>query len=250
MPQLPSAMQDRDDISRFIIHLTRDDRGTFGDGGSPARENFVKILDAKEIYAIRPHCLHGRKLPDEFEHLFCVSCFTECPLSQIEKMVRPMRRQIQLEAYGLVFEREFVMENGGHPATYFNGYIDNDPVREAYDLLFNDAMKNRFIGRRWKMLPFVNTMQNGYDFAWEREWRIRGSLPFELTDVKFAIVPEDVDLEIKKKLGALAIPMYTPGWNMERTMLEAANQQRRVKRLAAPPKPLVKPAKPINLGLR
>lgn len=82
------------------------------------------------------------------------------------------------------------------------------------------------------MLPFINTMQNGYDFAWEREWRINGPLSFELSNLQFCIVPDNVDLSVKKKLAKLAIPMFSPGWDMERMMLESAKQQRRVMRMA------------------
>lgn len=238
MTNRPEVTEHREDISRYMVHLTRDDTDQ---NGGPARDNFLGILASETIAAYRPHCLHASQLPDVHRKKFNVACFTECPLSQIQHMVGWMPgRKIQLEPFGFVFRREFLMERNAQPVTYINTYGDDKGVREAYDAIFETALKMKFTGSKWKVLPFLSAMHERYDFGWEREWRHRGPLSFEISDIVCAVVPDDVDLEIKKKLAHLAIPMYSPGWNVERLIDESGRQQRRVKRLALPPKPAVK----------
>jgi hypothetical protein len=55
------AISGREDISRFIVHLTRDDRDDFSDGAS-ARRNLPDILEEQTIRALRPHCLFNPKI--------------------------------------------------------------------------------------------------------------------------------------------------------------------------------------------
>jgi hypothetical protein len=234
MMRWPQVMEYRKDISRFMVHLTRDDRGT-DENGATARDNFLNILASRTIGAYRPHCLHTKRLPDAHRSKFKVACFTECPLSQIEHMAGSIPgRQISLEPWGFVFHREFLIEMNAQPVTYINSYGSDQSVRDAYDAIFESSLKMDFAGSKWKVLPFVSAMHDGCDFAWEREWRRRGSLSFEISDIVCAVVPDDVDLEVKKKLAASAIPMYSPGWNLERMIEESGRQQRRVQRLASP----------------
>jgi hypothetical protein len=141
-------------------------------------------------------------------------------------------RRISLEPWGFVFQREFLIEKNAQPVTYINSYGSDQSVREAYDAIFESSLKMDFVGSKWKVLPFVSAMHDGCDFAWEREWRLRGRLSFETSDIVCAVVPDDVDREVKNKLAALAIPMYSPGWNVERMIEESGRQQRRTKRLA------------------
>lgn len=58
-----NVTEGREDLSRFVIHLTRNDKRDFSNGGT-ARENFLNILEQKEIKAFRPHCLYNKKIKD------------------------------------------------------------------------------------------------------------------------------------------------------------------------------------------
>src|SRR5262245_41280960 len=73
-------------MSRFMVHLTRDDRTEVG--GATAREKFENMLRVGEITALRPHCLHAKYIPEDKRDLFAVSCFTETPLSQVKMLTR------------------------------------------------------------------------------------------------------------------------------------------------------------------
>src|SRR5262249_35726625 len=112
MMNRPETSEEREDISRFMVHLTRDERNTFP-GGCPARDNFLSILSDREIRAYRPHCLHRRKVPECHEEKFRVSCFTATPLHELKHLIGPIPgRAVALDSYGFVFEREFLIEKG------------------------------------------------------------------------------------------------------------------------------------------
>ncbi len=70
----------RDDLSRYLVHLTRDYDGEL------AQQNLVNILKEKIIEARNSHCLVMHKLEQlEFSKLlknkFRTVCFTETPLT-------------------------------------------------------------------------------------------------------------------------------------------------------------------------
>jgi hypothetical protein len=72
-----------------------------------------------------------------------------------------------------------------------------------------------------------------------------GNLDFELDDLECVVVPDDVSLKLKSMLAELAIPMYSPGWSLERMVEESRKQQRRVKRQLSPPRK-VKTRRPVR----
>jgi hypothetical protein len=116
------AIAGREDVSRFMVHLTRDDSNDHH-GGKTARKNLIRILAKTRILAVNPHCFFNNRLDESLAKKFAVACFTEVPLNQIHLLTRKIPgRQIQLEPYGVVFERKFVVSAGGQPALYINGY--------------------------------------------------------------------------------------------------------------------------------
>jgi hypothetical protein len=233
----------RADISKVVVHLTRDDTTTFAEQGGPARENFLSILERRQIWACRPHSLYAAKVAEEHRDRFNVCCFTETPIDQLDRLTEYISgRQIHLEPWGLAFSREFMIEHGAQQVFYVNSYPTKDPVREGFDAIFDQVKLFGFNNSRWKVLPFVSAIQPGHDFGWEREVRVRGHLEFDYEDIEFAIVPGDVDMEVKSRLARLAIPMYTPGWSVEKFGIEMRKQMRRVQRLAVSAKPAIKPA--------
>ena len=109
-------MDGRNDLSRSVIHLTRDDRGDAEDGvhGQRAEANFRGIIDSRQILALKPHCLHGDLIPEAHRERFAVCCVTEVPLSELHLLTRPIDgRRIELSEYGIAFTREFLMSRGG-----------------------------------------------------------------------------------------------------------------------------------------
>jgi hypothetical protein len=181
------ALSGREDVSRFMVHLTRDDRDDYSDGGS-ARSNLRSILSEQRIRAISPHCTFNskiKKLPAKIAQRFNTTCLTETPLNQIHLLVRDIPgRRIKMEPYGICFKKDFIIEQGGQPALYINEYDSNTWLRECVDKLFDRSVTAaKVVKPLWRILPFVNSMHEGYDFSWEREWRILGDLEFAARDI-------------------------------------------------------------------
>jgi len=225
------ATTGREDISQFIVHLTRDDRETFEEGGSTARKNFLAIMKSRKILAVRPHCLFNKRLKelsDRSQSWLNVACFTEVPLNQIHLLVGEIPgRQIALESYGFVFTKDFIAESGGQPAIYINSYNENSWLREAVDELFKITQKNgSFVGKMWRLLPFLNAMHEKYDFSWEREWRVVKHFKFKLRDLVCVILPHEEEDNLKEKFAKAGIAVISPGWTYEQIVTELARQQR------------------------
>ena len=222
----------RDDISQFMVHLTRDDEAEWSAGGGSAKHNFTQILNDRKILALKPHCLHGPRLkfkPRQVREQFNVACFTETPLTQIKHLLN-LPRKINLEGYGFVFERDFLLQKGAQPAQYFSEYHGHEEQRAAFDAIYDLSVRNHFTGKTWKILPLVNVMRDGHDFSWEREWRVVGGVEFELDDLVCVILPEDED-HLRKQMAAQGIAAIDPEWRHEQVVAELGSQLRRTKQI-------------------
>ena len=230
------AIHGREDISRFIVHLTRDDSDDFSEGGATARSNFLSITKSRRIIAYRPHCLHSRRLsevPENLRDRLSVACFTEVPLNQLHLLCRQIPgRRIELSPYGFVFKKDFFATAGGQPAVYVNSYDSNSWYREAFDQLFDIANDTTAKAKKlWRILPYLNAMHEKYDFSWEREWRIRKNLSFKMSDVVAVILPNEGEEELKKVFATSGTAVISPGWTYEQIVSELAKQQRDTKRI-------------------
>lgn len=221
-----SAREKREDISRFVVHLTRDDTETFTNGAT-ARANFITIMDEKRIAAMSAHCLHHAQLPKNAKE-FRTACFTETPLNQIGQLVGPIPgRKIKLEAYGFVFLREFIVKSGGQPAIYINSYDGNTHLRDAVNELFRLAQKGKAVNDTLsRLLPFINAMHERYDFTWEREWRVLKGLSFTTSKLVCVILPEDDTDDLRPLMAESGIAAISPGWSYEQIVAELSKQQR------------------------
>lgn len=220
----------REDFSKFVVHLTRDDRKEFEDGAT-AEENFLNIIKEERIGAFRAQCLHSNKIPDDLEEKFSVCCFSEVPLNQIHLLTDNIQgRSINLEPYGLVFRRDFILSKKAQPAIYINSYKENSWLRGSFDRVFDIAKNKDFKqGKLWRILPFINIMNEHYDFSWEREWRVRGDLKFKLSEIVCVILPTN-DHKLNNKFTKNGIPVISPGWTYEQIVLELSKQQKKAKR--------------------
>jgi hypothetical protein len=230
------ALTGRDDVSRFMVHLTRDDRADFKDGGRP-RRNLLDILKSREIIASNAHCFYNNRLKaldKKTAEKFSVACFTETPLNQLHLLVQRIpNRQIKLKSYRIVFTREFIVRAGGQPALYINGYGDNKFLHQCARTLYDNAFDEHgdLISPNWRILPFINAMHERYDFSWEREWRVLDGLTFSWKDIVCVILPEDGEDDMKEGMATAGIATISPGWGYEQIVAELARQQRSTRRL-------------------
>ncbi|MFG1270943.1 hypothetical protein [Xanthobacter flavus] len=232
------AIAGRKDISRFIVHLTRDDTNDFSNGAN-ARRNLIKIIAKKTVYAYKPHCLFNKKLmtvDKTIAEKFKVACFTETPLDQIHLLTREIPgRNVVLSPYGIVFNRSFMVKSGAQPAIYINCYNNISHYRNSAFKLFDIFVQNQKSGlddQDLTILPLINKIDEKYDFSWEREWRVVGSLKFKASDIVAVILPEKGENDIKSALEKGGIATISPTWTYEQIVSELSRQQRSTKSLS------------------
>ncbi len=229
---------DRDDLSRFLVHLTRNS------GGASAEENLRTMLEQGVIEARNAHCLFHRKFDqlgfsDKLKKKFRTVCLTEVPFSQLRHLAAEIRgRRIKLKPYGLVFLKSQLLERGASPALYINA--KGTTLRDYLLAQFDAHFKNRSLYRKLqakygdeadsiiRYYSLINVISATHDFSWEREWRHSGDLAFELYQL-FAIVaddPENFRKSCKKAFPSglynqvRRIPILSPQWNAERIIEE------------------------------
>jgi hypothetical protein len=230
------ALSGREDVSRFMVHLSRDDRNDYSDGNS-ARGNLLNILRERHIRALSPHSLFNpriEKLPKKIRHSFDTACFTETPLNQLHLLVRDIPgRSIKLAPYGICFTKDFIVASGGQPAIYINSYEQNTWLRECVDELYEIAIVDgRLKKPLWRILPFINAMHERYDFSWEREWRVLGGLDFAQKNIVCLILPADREEPLKQRMAAEGVATISPGWTYEQIVAELTKQQRSTRSLS------------------
>jgi hypothetical protein len=221
----------RDDLSKFIVHLTRDYEK------SSAEDNLINILNDKIIEARNYHCLFNYdidklKFSDILKKKFKTVCFTEIPLNQIQNIVVKIPgRQIKLKPFGLVFWRDNLLSKGANPAIYINGsgklkkYLLNQ-FREKFNginLLKEIRSIDSFYNELINYYSMINVIQDNHDFTWEREWRYTGDYEFNYKNI-VAIIAEYPDIFLdkcsqkftRKKMNFIErIPMISPTWNYD-----------------------------------
>lgn len=227
-----NALKGREDISRFVVHLTRDDTDDFKNGGT-AEENFQDILNEQKIIAYQPHCIYTDKIPKKLHDHYSVTCFTEVPLTQLHLLTQRIPgRKVLLEPYGFVFSKEYIIRKGAQPAIYINSYNNNYWLREAANELYNIAESKGFNNCKIsRFLPFLNAMHERYDFTWEREWRVCGDVDFLPEDIIAIILPENHCEDFREMFAIRGIPVITPGLYYEEIIGEFSKQQQKTREI-------------------
>jgi hypothetical protein len=232
--------REREDISRFLVHLTRDYKK------SSSRSNLLKILQDKTIYARNAHCLVMHKLKSMgfspvLQRNFNTVCFTETPLTQIKQLVSKIEgRKIQLKPYGLIFWKEDLFEKGSSPAIYINakGTSIDKFLLDEFNSIFRDVKTLRKFrnveAEHYKNIvhyySLINVVKDEHDFMWEREWRHHGDFKFNYRDIVAIIAkdPEKFEKECQKSLSPRRygwikrLPIITPDWTYEELIEEFA----------------------------
>ena len=221
----------RDDISKFLVHLTRDEDGI------EAIDKLVNILKDKQIEARAPHCLFNfefdkLKFNKELTNKFNSVCLTETPLNQIKYLTKNiLGRKVRLKPYGLVFWKEELLELGANPAIYINSKGTNlkNLLLENFRRDFKDikGMKSlktlKYFNELIQYNSLINIVEDKHDFSWEREWRLNNNLDFEYINL-IAIIAKDDELFLKKCSREISkegmkylrkVPIISPDWNHE-----------------------------------
>jgi hypothetical protein len=238
MRYIEDILHFREDISPFVVHLTRE-KGT-----ENAKDVLLKIIKEKRLICSDKEvssARYGIKTFDmdssEKKRYFSAICLTETPLNEIHCLLEIYGRQVELQPYGLVFMKKCLMNNHNiSPVLYLNNIHGKaSSVVEALCSLIesrpNDAEKLlpliEIFGR--KITPPGGSPQEGnIDFRWEREWRLPscyGSLTFEEDDVFIGLCPHKEIQFFENQL--LDIDFVDPRRNMKwyaKKLVDARNR--------------------------
>lgn len=127
----------RPDISKSLIHLTRDKDGI------SAEHIFDKIISEKAINGSTEN-IRGK---------FNCICFSETPISAIGQIIAIKDIKFHYGHYGFIFSKKYLFDKGARPAIY---QPDSD-----YNFL-PEILQYRHV--RFDI--------EKADWTWEREWRI------------------------------------------------------------------------------
>ena len=192
----------RNDLSPFLVHLTRDIVGE-----RTAKESLSNILRERTLkcgtstisdarFGVPPGQVETNK------SCFCAISLTETPLGEVHNLLEIEGRDNDLSQYGLVLLKDKMKKKGVSPVVYINNMKgDKDETIQALCSLIES---NRTAAK--KILPYIaifgkklnpvgGTPQSGsIDFIWEREWRYAsrsGALKFRETDLFIGLCPHN-----------------------------------------------------------
>ncbi len=204
MRQIEDILHFRQDISPFLVHLTR----RVSDGAS-AGEVLRQIIDNCSLRSAGNQVSDARfgmrtyQLEEsDRQKFFAAVCFTETPISEIHCLLDIGGRSVSLEPYGLVLLKQNLQKCGVSPVMYLNNEMGGrDPVARALCSLIEthrdaaaDLLPLISVFGRKLQAPGANMPVGEVDFRWEREWRYpfsRGPLAFRDNDVFVGLCPHE-----------------------------------------------------------
>ncbi len=208
-------LQLREDLSPFLIHLTRNGfvsvkkdifpNAKSGTVSLNARQSLDSIIRDKMIKARSPYGYFNFKVKLKkangkvsnphslIERKWLTSvCFTETPVDHVHLQCKQISgRQLHFQPYGLAFFEDAVRKQGGNPVFYVDS--TNQNIRHAWDQI--PTLPNCADFKSIMPLvegfgpPFYKRFDspNEIDFRWEREWRVPGHFKFDFSDVAFGL---------------------------------------------------------------
>lgn len=137
MRDVEKVLQLKNDISPFLVHLTRDT-----DPRHSAKDNLKSILKSKKLkYGNNPisdakfRYPLGQLTPKKKLLYFSAVSFTETPVGEIHNLLEISKRRINLQPYGLVFLKERLKSKGVSPVVYINNMKgDQNATVEAFQI--------------------------------------------------------------------------------------------------------------------
>jgi len=204
MRNIDDVLHFRQDIAPFLAHLTR---GTPQNSAATVLEQIIRSRVLRSGGALVSDAKYGGNtngMSDaEKQGYFSAVCFTETPISEIHCLLEIAARAVNLEPYGLVFEKQKLRAKGVAPVLYFNN--ENGAVDTCIQALFG-LIATRPVDARY-ILPLVASFglkiqppgaaarsPGNVDFSWEREWRygtVLGPFEIEVGDVFCGLCPHD-----------------------------------------------------------
>lgn len=193
------------DMSEFAVHFTG------AAGGLSASAVLRKIMNERELVPGPAAFGAAHKLCALGDSQRSV-CFSEIPLDMLDRLVDRRSR------YGLAFRKDFLGRAGGAPVWYLER---GTPIAKIFFEMSTAKTPIDPDAPIWKITPFVDYPGEyrgcTYQFEWEREWRVPGSVSFAPGDnIAFMFVPEAEHAELREAFPTLDCPLVDPGWGEDR----------------------------------
>ena len=226
--QIRDVLNRRDDLSTFVVHLTRSQDGV------SAKERLRAMLDEGEILAMTAMgWASDQDDPDDpAKQTQRVVCFSETPLQHIYSLVADIEgRQVKLEPYGFAMTKMSARRLGINPVWY----VDMTPGRDWVLSPALNEMKQQAVATgafheqpAARVFPFFEPMgtwpTRQREFWWEREWRHVGKvyLPSRLKGM-LVLCPEDEIDEFQALTGRKYRVCIDPRWGLEQIIASLAH---------------------------
>ncbi len=170
----PYRIPDTFDMSPFLVHISKD------------YDSMLSILDQGVIVASGPFGeLNKSYSPSPQKSV----CFSEKPIGNLKGLAD--RRSEDDGVYGIVFAKEFIKTRGGNRVWYVE--LGSTQHVSLESIVFKEQANS--CSPFWNIVPFIELVSGdrtkGYDFYWEREWRVTSNVSFEPEDVSYLIIPDD-----------------------------------------------------------
>lgn len=203
--RIEDLLHRRNDLSTFLVHLTRDA------DGETARDNLLNILVTRELEARTPMGLGSAYFEnEEFAATQRMVCFTETPLEHVWMMCEEIEfRTVTMAPYGVVFTKTWARRRGVNPVMYIDITAGHNWLTGPLNQMLDVAHAGHAIVREGDgfarvdlahspiaaLTPFLEPMGRPgnvrREWWWEREWRHRGNLFFQWWDLVAVFVPQD-----------------------------------------------------------
>ena len=197
-----------------LIHLTED------------MNTLAAIFSGRSIRAMNAYgAANSHRELHESQKVVCLS---EIGLPEIASLAK------RHGAFGLGIHRGAAQQRGAAPVWYLprDSPLQTRLFELVKSLAFRrDPVLDHFI---WEFTPFIDYPKDaaseeaisGYDWRWEREWRVRGDLSFDPPEVAFLVAPEDVHdvivamwlWEVLDAYVGVMPPIIDTGWPLERQL--------------------------------
>lgn len=182
-------IRNRYDMSSYVTHLTKAFEG--GREGFPMSsvDVLIKILTGKNIRGSTKGYINGREP---------VVCFQDSPLYGISQNVKHeiLNREIlgnknSYEPIGICISKEKIFNMGGRPVIY-----------EKYEKINNSKVYHNISKELlWRVVTFDLTNPSNYiDWTHEREWRVRGDVAFELSEIYIILADHKMYRDFMSKI--------------------------------------------------
>lgn len=244
MARIEDLLHRRNDLSTFLVHLTRTSDDANG------RQHLLSIVEESTIRARSPFgpAAHLEEHLAGSSSTQKVVCFTETPLEHAWMMLQDIEgRQVHFEPYGLAITKTTARKAHFNPVWYSDistrggrdwpmaavNQMIADATARATDAGGDMAVEVLRTEPIFRLTPFyeqMGPMRNGWhkEFWWEREWRHVDdyviSFPSRIVTI---LAPEGDHEALRAELEELSPPwakrpVLDPRWGLERMIAELA----------------------------